>query len=131
MSSATPPLLGVILASALLAGCAEHRRLAAPERSPVSESRILSLYGRLTIGMTKDEVEAIVGRPLGQPLRQAGGEEDYHYVDKPERQLEPHESPWSFGGLVITYKDGRLVDKKYNPQWVRREHREPYEKRSL
>ena len=124
MNRITPFFLVILLGGGLLVGCGQQKRAASPEKVSVSESRILSLYDQLRSGMTKDEVKTIAGKPLSlQPLRDANGEEDCFYIsEREETYIEPHVSPWGFSGLVITYKDGRLIRKKYNPQWVKREH---------
>lgn len=121
----------VLAASVLLAGCTGNRRTVEPTVPPVSESEILSLYDQLAVGMTRADVEAGVGAPLFKPLRQPSGEEEYWYIKTPERKMEMHESPWGLGGIVVTYKNDKLVEAKYNFQWVKREHRELYEKNRI
>jgi hypothetical protein len=121
-------LLVVLTGSALLFGCARGRRTVEPSGAPVSESRILSLYDQLKIGMSRTDAETVVGAPLFEPLRQPSGEEEHWYIKTPERKMEMHESPWGLGGIVVTYRNDKLVEKKYNFQWVKREHRDLYEK---
>lgn len=86
---------------------------------PVYHSRILRLYVRLEAGMTREQVEAIVGKAISTPLRQPNGEEECWYIDKSERHMEPHESPWGVGGIKVIYKNGKLLRKQYNHQWVK------------
>lgn len=99
-----------------------------PGSRPASKSRILWLHDQLKIGMTTDQVEAILGKPLGPPLVQPDGEQTDYYLNEPERRMGPTESPWAPGGIVVTYKNGRLIKKVYNHQWVKREHRQAYER---
>jgi len=94
-------------------------------------SRILTLYDQLEVGMTREEVEAIVGGPILPPLEQPDGEAQCSYVEERERLLGRHESPWGLGGIVVVYKEGRLVKKQYNHQAVKREHMEAYEARAV
>jgi len=77
--------------------------------------------------MTKEDVEAIVGAPISPCIRQPNGEEQYCYYDKPERRLEPHESPMAPVGIYVVYMEGKLLRKDYNFQWVRKEHIDEYE----
>ncbi len=80
--------------------------------------------------MSKGEAETVIGKPLFESLRQTSGEVECWYVKDSERKMEMHESPWGMGGIVVKYKDGKIIDKKYNFQWVKREHRELYERGS-
>ena len=43
--------------------------------------------------------------------------------------MEPHESPWGLGGIRVKYEEGRLIERDYNPQWVKREDQEAYEQK--
>jgi hypothetical protein len=123
-------VLGVASAGILAAGCSDREPTPQPVRPPASSSAILSRYDQLALGMTKAEAEAVVGRPLGEPLRQTNGEEECWYLGEREAAMAPGESPWGAGGIVITYKDGELVDKACNYQWVKQAHRRSYEYRS-
>lgn len=121
-------ILPVLLLSCLIAGCRQEQQLFHAPTAPASGSRIISLYHQLKTGMTRSQVQTIVGEPLSS-LRQTSGEEQCYYVKKPERIMESHESPMMLGGISVKYKDGKLIEKMYNPQWVKREHREAYEQR--
>jgi len=131
MNRSMSVFLIISAASALLTGCPQDRRTVEPTGQAISESRILSLYDQLRVGMSRADAEAVVGGPLFEPLRQPSGEERHWYIKQPERKMEMHESPWGLGGIVVTYKDDKLVEKKYNFQWVKREHRELYEKNGI
>jgi len=122
-------MLVIMLLSGLLNGCRQGRQSSHTAGELASESGIISLYDQLKMGMTRSQVQAIVGKPLFKPLRQPSGGEEYWYIDKPERKMQSHESPWGLGGIAVTYKNSRLIDKKYNHQWVKREHVELYERR--
>jgi outer membrane protein assembly factor BamE (lipoprotein component of BamABCDE complex) len=113
----------------LVAGCRQEQQSPDPATALASESRILSLYDQLKIGMTKSQVQAIVGKPLFKPLRQSTGEEGCWYVDKAERKMEYNESPWGLGGISVTYKADKLIEKEYNSQWVKPEHIEAYKQK--
>ena len=119
--------LAVLLSCVALAGCRSQPCEETYARG--CGSRILALYDQLQVGMTREEVEAIVGEPMLPPLEQPDGEVNCSYVAERERLLERHESPWGPGGIVVTYKEGRLVKKQYNFQAVKREHLEAYEAR--
>ncbi len=123
------PFLLVFAVSSLLVGCAGNRPAVQPTQPPVSESGILSLYDQLKVGMSRADVHAVIGAPLFEPLRKPSGGEEYWYIKTPETEMEMHESPWGLGGIVVTYKNDKLVVKKYNFQWIKREHREAYEQK--
>jgi len=122
-------VLVVLLLSGLITGRRQGRVSSHTAGEFASESGIISLYDQLKMGMTRSQVQAIAGKPLFEPLRQPSGREEYWYIDKPERKMQSHESPWGPGGIAVTYKDDRLIDKKYNHQWVKRERRELYKRR--
>lgn len=119
---------GLMISGSILVGCSQETAAVDLQHSPVSASRILLLYDQLRVGMSQDQVGAILGRPLHHPLRRPDGEEDAWYIREPERNLEVHESPWGPGGILVTYRDGKLIKKGYNSRWIRPEHLEAYEK---
>ena len=99
---------------------------------PAPKSRILDAYARIDLGMTQSEVEKVAGEPVLPLTEGAPGknEEVAWYIDTPERDLEAHESPWGLAGIKVTFRDGKVVEKKYNFQWVPRELREEFESKS-
>ena len=119
---------------ALLPSCAKRHR---------TSSKILELYAQIEVGMSQHQVEQILGKPLFPPMhqREVGpeylGPGDTHpegdacwYLDNAERAMETHESPWGLGGIKIVYQDGKVVQKKYNFQWVKQEDIDAFEKRT-
>jgi len=91
--------------------------------------------------MPQQQVEDILGKPLFRPIHppEVGPEYlalgDTHpegdvcwYLNEPERNMERHESPWGLGGIMIIYREGKVMQKKYNFQWIRRENIEAFEK---
>ena len=113
-------LVRLIVLSLIPVGCAGDPQPTSRDAKAVPHSRILQLYDRLEVGMTREQVEAVVGKPLFPPLRQPKVEDEYWYISKAERFLESHESPWGWGGIKVNYKHGRLLRKQYNSQWVAR-----------
>jgi hypothetical protein len=110
-------------------------------RQQQRHSRILQLYSRVGPGMTRQEVENILGPPLFPAIHQPEVGPDYlgpgdthpegdacWYLQDAERSLSPEESPWGLGGIKIVYRDGRVIQKTYNAQWVKREDIEAFER---
>ncbi len=112
-------LMSLLLFLVVMAGCGD----------PISESRILRLYHQLKVGMTRDQVEAILGKPLFPSLDNSSGEEMLWYIDERERRMLLTESPMGPGGIRITYKDRKLIDKWYNPQWIKAKYIRAYEQK--
>jgi hypothetical protein len=111
----------------------EH--LARQARSPEEETRaapvakaagrkpgIHELYEKLEPGMSRRQVEAVLGEPVFPPLEQPNGEVHAAYLGQEyaERSLLPHESPFMPAGISVTYLGGKLTEKSYNSQWVTR-----------
>jgi len=107
------------------------------------DSEILDLYSQVETEMSQQQVEQILGKPLFPPMRQREigpeylGPGDTHpegdvcwYLSKPERTMQSHESPWGLGGIRIVYRDGKVIQKKYNVQWIKREDIDAFEKRT-
>jgi hypothetical protein len=71
--------------------------------------------------MTRREVEDVLGEPVFPPLEQPSGEVEAAYLGQEyaERSLLPYEAPFLPAGIYVTYHEGRLVKKSYNPQWVK------------
>ncbi len=92
-------------------------------------SKILDAYSRIEPGMARIDVEKITGAPVFPPTEGAPGSNEViaWYLDVPERGLEEHESPWGPAGIKVVYREGKVVEKKYNHQWVPREAREAFE----
>jgi hypothetical protein len=83
---------------------------------------LLELYNKLKPGMTREQVEAVVGKPVLPPLVQPDGEVQVNYLgpEYRERDLAPQESPFLPAGIYVTYVGGVLTKKSYNPQWLKR-----------
>lgn len=81
---------------------------------------ILSRFAQIQYGMTRDEVEAILGLPIYSPsqLRDGSVEVPYLGPERRERRASSHESLLAFAGIIVTYREGRVVEKWYNRQWV-------------
>jgi len=95
----------------------------------VSPSRILRAYHELNVGMSMKEVESIAGKPLFRLGENPDGSEEVWYIDESETKgLPATGAPWGPGGIVITYKDGNLVKKRYNHQMVHPSYIGEYEK---
>jgi hypothetical protein len=82
---------------------------------------ILDLYKKLKPGMTPQEVEAILGKPILPPTEQPNNYQNANYLGSEfaERTLLPYESPLFPAGIYVTYHDGKLVTMSYNSQWVK------------
>ncbi len=130
MNNTTLNMAAAILVGTIATACVSPNAVPSRGARAWSESRILSCHEKIAIGMTRREVESIVGAPISDPLRQPSGEVQCYYLDEPERQMQAHESPWGFSGLVVEYRNDLLIAKTYNFQWVKAEHRDAYEKRS-
>lgn len=96
-------------------------------RKPVSKSRILSLYHQLKSGMTKNEVEKILGQPvIGNDVVNGSL---HWYIKETERRTFAG-SPWGYAGIRVFYNsDDRLVNAQYNFQYVKDKHIERYTKK--
>lgn len=121
-------VLTTLLLPCLAIGCGQEHQPLQTATAPVSESRILSLYDKLELDMTKSQVEAILGEPI-YSLRQQNGEEQCNCIKEPERTMESHESPMMFSGVLVEFKDDKLIKASYNPQWIKREHLLAYEQK--
>ena len=90
-------------------------------QTPVSEAvgnpveRIMQMYARLQLGMSRDQVEAVVGKPILPSVSLPGNEEEFQYAGSPEQTAE---WPWGISGLKAVFRNGLLVSKQYSLQWV-------------
>ena len=82
---------------------------------------IVELFKKLEIGMTRQQVEVLLGAPVRTPLKGPGEDLQVDYLgpEYAERSLLPHESPFAPAGIFVTYRRGILVKKGYNSQWVK------------
>jgi hypothetical protein len=71
--------------------------------------------------MTPKEVETLLGQPVLNLTQQPSWDLEVWYIDRPERKLKPHESPWGPAGILVIYRKGVLAEKKYNFQWIKGE----------
>lgn len=81
-----------------------------------------ALYEKVQVGMSRPDVEAILGAPEFPPLEQPSGETWVNYLGDSYRERDPlpHESPYSFTGMRVTYLDGKVVEKELNHQWLKK-----------
>jgi len=87
------------------------------EERAAAHSSILQLYRRLQTGMTSNEVRAVLGPPtIFLRVSESEGIDEAWYGRRPERKMSPYESPYAFGDIGATYRDGRLTKKQYNGQ---------------
>jgi hypothetical protein len=96
-----------VLVGAQLTGCASL-----PQASTTRQ-----LFDRIEIGMTREQVDSILGSPVHAwsfeppPLL---GEQEVWYLAPPK--LEPVDSPFAEGSIGVTFHpDGRVVSKRLNP----------------
>ena len=122
-----------MLGGFLLSGCSSQPDNAAPNTKQGDNAQeivakqaprlgIVALFKKLEIGMSRQQVEAIVGSPVYSPLEGPGEDLRVDYLrqeEYQERGLLAHESPISLGGIFVTYRRGILVEKGYNSQWVK------------
>ncbi len=123
------PIL-LIIALVGLSACAHNPRSQAHSVAPWAESNILTLYDQLRDGMSKEEAEAILGKHILGPMRQANGDVEFWYVEESERQMAREESPWGPAGIVVMYRDEKVFSYRYNHQYVKGTHQELYEQRA-
>ncbi|MEM1354196.1 MAG: hypothetical protein AAGC44_10760 [Planctomycetota bacterium] len=129
MAGIVTRLFALLLITWVCFGCTTDGTDITEAVPPVYESRILRLYDQLEVGTSRIEAEMIVGEPLSQPNHWSDRGFQCLYIDTPERQMEPHESPWSYAGIVVEYDaDGRHIEARYNSQWVKEEDRGAYER---
>jgi hypothetical protein len=90
------------------------------EEQPKPKAGLMELYEKIKLGMTRAEVETVLGKPIIQPLNQPGGEVQVHYlgVEYRERTMLKQESPYAPAGIFATYVAGKLTKKSFNPQRV-------------
>jgi hypothetical protein len=82
---------------------------------------LVELFSKLEIGMARDKVETLLGKPIFKDLKQPDGVEVNYLGDEfRERVLEMQESPFLPAGIYLTYVDGKLTKKSFNPQWLRK-----------
>lgn len=114
-------LMGVIAASAVVMNKPEvatgrfwrewnhDRRVAALKKQ--HRSQVLPLYEKINIGMSRAEVERLLGKPTAPELE---GDPHAWYLQSP-----PHyyaESPYGLGTVCVTYANGKVKSKELNPQ---------------
>lgn len=101
----------LVLLPMLVAACAAS--VAAP--SPSVRER----FDAVRLGDRAVDVEAHLGAPVAQSVQKpppATAPLEVWYLPPPK--LDPTESPWGPGTVVITFDaDGKVVAKKLNPQW--------------
>ena len=87
----------------LVVGCAHTEHVAAPRE----------LFPKIQIGMSRSEVDALLGPPVVPQLSPDG---DAWYLPPP--RIEPHESPFAPGTVGVRFgSDGRVASKRLNPQF--------------
>ena len=92
--------------------------------SPISESRILSLYHQLKFGQSREEIEKLVGKPV-IGTDDVDGSTQWYINECETREIKG--SPWGLAGIRVNYdKDDRLVSARYNFQYVRTTDIEKY-----
>ena len=78
---------------------------------PQPEASPRSLYDQVDIGMSRADVEALLGEPVSRSF-----EDEAWYLPPP--QLEPAESPYAPGTIGMRFTpDGRVASKRLNPQF--------------
>lgn len=97
-----------VLLPMLVAACTAAPTLSVRER-----------FDAVRLGDRAAEVEARFGAPVARSVQKpppATAPTDVWYLPPPT--LDPTESPWGPGTVLITYgADGTVVAKKLNPQW--------------
>ena len=128
MSNTASRFLGLLFLAACAIGCSPEQENPSA-KPPVSESKILTLYDQLDLGMTREQAEVIVGKPISEDPPVEDDTQSYWYIKQRERKMDLNESPWGWGGIVLTYKAGKLIDKQYNSQWIPKKQLEEYERK--
>ena len=112
----------------LLAACGSELPVSYSEKEPGERSKILEDFQKIEIGMTADQVKALIGEPgftANSPdeILSAG------YGVTGERALEDHESPYALSAIMVEFEGGKVASKEYNHQWVWKEQRQLFEEK--
>jgi len=93
----------ILFGAWLVVGCAHTRQAASPSE----------LYGKIQIGMSRPEVDALLGAPTVSQLTPDG---DAWYLPPP--RIELYESPFAPGTIGVRFTaNGRVASKRLNPQF--------------
>jgi hypothetical protein len=84
-------------------GCAHTKQAASPRE----------LFAKIQVGMSRSEVEALLGTPTVQQL---SPDDEAWYLPPP--RIEHHESPIALGTIGVRFTaDGRVASKSLHPQF--------------
>ena len=99
----------VLVFTALLSACAS---------SPREERSARALFAEIAIGAERAHVERLLGKPLEESperIDQPPNQGRYRACYMQPRPLEPFESPYMLGAIMIVYENDRVVEKVLSP----------------
>lgn len=108
MSKSVFSIMVIVLVGSLFGGCASStQELDSSNGFVLREEDELAQFEKVRVGMTADEVDAILGKP-----RLANGDSRY-YGHTP--RIRPIDSPYSLGSIIIRMQGGVVAKKQYVP----------------
>lgn len=111
MSRSVFSIVAVALVGSLFGGCANTPNgLDAANGSVLREEDELAQFEKVRVGMTADEVDAILGKP------RFAFDDSRYYGHTP--RIRPIDSPYSpFGSIIVRMDEGLVAGKQYVPDW--------------
>ena len=100
-------VLLLTVAAGLVTGCAQSKVAGAPSAKPPE------LFTTLSVGMTRGEVEGILGEPHFGETRNENKSEVWYLPPPKIREID---SPWGPGAIKIVYEQGKVITKELNRQ---------------
>jgi hypothetical protein len=74
----------------------------------------LALFGEVRLAMSRPDVETLLGDPIAAEAKQNGIVEVWYMSAPPV--IKPQFPQSGAGAILVVYKDGRVVEKRLNPQ---------------
>jgi hypothetical protein len=86
----------------------------APPAPHVRAGGPIEMFKDVRIGMPRPQVEALLGRPVAAEIERAGVVESWYLP--PPAVTKPRLPPGGPGAISVSYRAGRVVGKRLNPQ---------------
>lgn len=85
-----------------------------PSQHPVRMRGPLEMFADVRVGMPRQEVETMLGRPMVAEVERSGIVEAWYLP--PPAVVKPGVPRGGPGAIFIAYRGGRVVEKRLNPQ---------------